>query len=470
LIRTFKYYLSFFILLQIYLPDCLASKDSLFVISNIAISGNKVTQEKIIIRELTFHVGDTVSSDDLPSHLERSRDNVLNTSLFNFVTIDYIIISGNNISINIILVERWYIWPVPIFEHAERNLGAFFKNRDWSKINYGILLNWKNFRGRKEILSIKARFGYKEQFLLTYNKPNIGKNQKFGVLAGINKFRMHEVHINTFENKPVYLKFDSIYLYQDFSSSINFSYRNHLYLKHSLIFSYMEILFRDSLTHMDYLGIPYQQKSRFFSLEYIIEYDFRDSKTYPLKGQYLRINLRQRGLGIIPDYNQTRTSFLLYGAYHKQWSNHWYHNQAALINVAPDKRDPGTYRTGIGYVAYLRGYELNTVEGTSSAIFSNNLKYCFAHEKTYTIPGIPWSQFNKTHLSFYGNLFIDAGYARGNFPDFNNNSYINKFLYSVGLGLDLVTYYDQVIRFETSVNRQGHFGFYVSSEIPFKRW
>jgi len=166
----------------------------------------------------------------------------------------------------------------PIFEHAERNLGAFFKDPDWNKINYGLQLNWNNFRGRREKLIFKARFGYKEQFAINYNKPNIGKDQKFGLLAGINKFRMHEIQTTTIENKPAYLKSDSIYLYEDLSTSISLSYRNYLYLTQSLMLAYMEIDFRDSLNHLDFLGLPYNQKSRFFSLEYTIEYDIRDSK------------------------------------------------------------------------------------------------------------------------------------------------------------------------------------------------
>ena len=469
MIGEIKYYISFFIFLIIFLPDCLAERDTLFTVSDIRISGNIVTHEKVILRELTFSKGDTISSSDLQGHLERSRDNVLNTSLFNFVTMDYKIIS-NYLSVSIILVERWYLWPIPIFEHADRNLGAFFKNPEWDRINYGIQLNWNNFRGRRETLIFKSRFGYKEQFAINYNKPNMGKNQKFGIFAAVNMFRMHEVNYMAVDNKPVYLKSDSIHIYQDYSSLLKLFYRETLYLTHSLVLGYTGITFRDSSNHIDFLGIPYDQNPRFLSLEYIMEYDIRDSKYYPLKGQYLRINLRQRGLGIIPSYNQTRSSLLIYAAYHKQWSSRWYHNQATLVNISKDTRDPGVFRTGIGYVAYLRGYELNTIEGTSSGILTNNLKYCFTHEKTFTLPAIPWYQFNKVHISLYGNLFVDAGYARGNFPDYYSNTYMNKFLYSVGLGFDVVTYYDQVYRFETSINRQGHLGFYVSMEVPFKRW
>jgi len=442
----------------------------LFIVSKIEITGNKITHKNIILRELTFSIGDSISSDELSHNLVRSRDNVLNTALFNFVTINYTLISQNEILIFINLVERWYIWPVPIIEHAERNFGAFLKNPDWNKINYGLQLNWNNFRGRKEILTFKSRFGYKEQFSLIFNKPNFGRDQKYGISAGINMFRMHEVNILNKENKPVYLKTDDVYLYEDLMSSIIFSYRNYLYVTHSLMFSYTNVAFRDSVYHIDYLGIPYDDDVRFFSLDYMIEYDLRNSKYYPLNGKYLRISLTQRGLGLIPEYTENRTSLLIYASYHKKWNDYWYHNQAARIYLSHDKREPGYYRNGIGYIAYLRGYELYIVEGTSSAVFSNHLKYCLIPERTFTIPFVPWSQFNKSHFSIYTNLFFDAGYARGNYPDPNLNTFVNKWLYSAGIGFDFVTYYDQVLRLETSINREGKWGFFIHSEVPFKRW
>jgi len=446
------------------------AQDTIFYVYDIEISGNNITRERIILRELTFSKGDSISSENISNHLIISRDNLLKTALFNFVNIDYTITSDYNLIIFISLVERWYIWPVPLFEHAERNLGAFLKNPDWNKINYGLQLNWNNFRGRKEMLIFRARLGYKEQYSLFFDKSNFGKKQKFGISAGVNAFRMHEVHATNYDNKPFYINSEDHYLFEDITPSLKLLYRNHLYITHSLMLLYTNFSFMDSVYHMDYLGVPYGQKARFYRLEYMVECDYRNSKYYPLYGKYLRVTLKQRGLGIIPEYNQRRPSLLIYTSYHKKWNDRWYHNQAARIYISPDKREPGYYRTGIGYIPYLRGYELYTIEGTSSFILLNNLKYCLLPEKTFTIPSLPWYQFNKTHLSIYANIFVDAGYARGNYTDPGNNTFVNNWLYSTGIGFDLVTYYDQVLRLETSINHLGKFGFFVHTEVPFKRW
>ena len=39
-----------------------------------------------------------------------------------------------------------------------------------------------------------------------------------------------------------------------------------------------------------------------------------------------------------------------------------------------------------------------------------------------------------------------------------------------GLGVDLVTYYDQVIRVDFAINRYGEYGVFFHLETPFYRW
>ena len=47
---------------------------------------------------------------------------------------------------------------------------------------------------------------------------------------------------------------------------------------------------------------------------------------------------------------------------------------------------------------------------------------------------------------------------------------VNDFLYSTGIGFDLVTYYDQVYRLEFTLNNLGEPGIYLHLETPFRRW
>jgi len=94
--------------------DTLTISDDRLLIEQILIDGNKVTKAQIILRELTFEVGDTIRKIEMLPAFQRSRENLLNTTLFNFVYFDVDHLPGNRINILISVVERWYIWPVPI--------------------------------------------------------------------------------------------------------------------------------------------------------------------------------------------------------------------------------------------------------------------------------------------------------------------------------------------------------------------
>jgi len=77
---------------QAYKIDQMGKDSSLYehptkVIKNIQLIGNKITKEHIVLRELTFKNGDTLTNDELIAEIEQSRKNLLNTSLFNFVKV-----------------------------------------------------------------------------------------------------------------------------------------------------------------------------------------------------------------------------------------------------------------------------------------------------------------------------------------------------------------------------------------------
>ncbi|MBL0054572.1 MAG: hypothetical protein IPP29_25400 [Bacteroidetes bacterium] len=92
-------------------------------------------------------------------------ENVMNTSLFNFVEIHVTPQDITGADITIIVKEKWYVWPFPIFEGVDRNINEWWQTKDFSRVNYGMYLLHENFRGRKENLQINARFGYSQTWL-----------------------------------------------------------------------------------------------------------------------------------------------------------------------------------------------------------------------------------------------------------------------------------------------------------------
>jgi outer membrane protein assembly factor BamA len=145
--------------------------DSYVEVQQIIISGNKITKPRVILNELIFKKGDKLLVNKLGQIVKRSRHNLLNTSLFNFVSIRYTLQLDNTIVFHVNVDERWYWWVFPIFEVADRNLSSFFDSGDWSRVNYGVYLKRDNFRGRNEKIIARVRLGFTTQKMLVYLAP-----------------------------------------------------------------------------------------------------------------------------------------------------------------------------------------------------------------------------------------------------------------------------------------------------------
>ena len=433
------------------------------IISEILITGNKITKEHIILRELTFSKGDTLDTCVISDMLIRSRQNLLNTSLFNYVTIDTVSMSPDKTGIKITVEERWYLWPYLILDHADRNFSAFIHDKDWNRINYGIYFIKYNFRGRNETLKFKLRLGYKEQYAILYDNPNIDKKQKCGLEAGISYYRQKEIPYTTNNNELVYYKESDRYVRETISSSVSYSYRQKLYDRHNLVIGYLRSTIADSVAE---LNSEYfcngSRDMNYFSVSYGYIRDMRDSKVYPLKGYCFKSGIVKYGLGF--EKGQSINNFYYVGsfAHHIPVVKRIYFTSGVKARKSFISDNPYYLNSAMGYSDYLRGYEYYVIDGQDYYINRNVVKYELLPTKIKRINIIPFSKFNKVHYAIYLNLFFETGYVVDKFAsDQDNNELANKFLYSGGMGIDLVTYYDNVFRIEYSVNGLGESGFFI---------
>jgi len=450
--------------------DSLVIADDELYIHDIKITGNKVTHESVILRELVFAIGDTVLKMQLLPSLQRSRENLLNLTIFNFVNLNVKHLGNNHIDVIIELTERWYVWPVPILEYADRNFSTFIQTRDWEKINYGAWLNWKNFRGRNELLTTKVRLGYVKEYALAYSKPNLGRKQNHGISFGFNANQQNEVNLSTVNNKPYEYKPGDVPAQTRLNAFLNYRYRPKLYTVHSLRFEYYDFLASDSVAILNpyYLGEGATQRD-YFMLSYIFNYDIRDSKVYPLEGLNIKIKAEQIGLGIIQDFNYQ--AFRLTGVvmFHQKLTNWLYFYNATKGRYSSEKTMPHVLNKALGYNENLTAYEPYVIDGSDYVITYYNMKFQLVKPNSYTIPFIGMEQFNKIHYALYVNVFADAGYVNNVFPN-PTNTMVNTWQFSAGIGIDLVTYYDKVFRIDYSINRYGEHGFFFHIETPFARW
>jgi hypothetical protein len=453
-----KHLLVFFLLILLAFHG-LASDDSLIVVKNISITGNKITKNYIIFRELVFKIGDTLSPAILDQKIKKSNENLMNISLFNFVTINPTIID-NKANINITVTERWYIWPIPQFDLADRNFNTWWKTQDFRRVNYGVDLTIYNFRGRNETVNFLLSLGYDEKYGISYKIPYINKKQTLGLIFSGNYMRNHEVAVNTIDNTIVFFKDNNKYPKQSISFGGGITYRRNIHNSHILQLSYENYTFSDTLIKLNPNYSTLQQNSsKYFSFYYQYKNDYRDYKPYPLQGHYFDIEINKSGIGIL---NEEKTNFFsIKSTYRKFWkiSPRFYDAIGFTGSTTPDY--PYYVQNGLGFGRdFVRGYEYYVISGQGFGLLKTNLKYALLTQRVSKINFIKTDKFNTIPYSFYVNLFADAAYVYKKNDDFNN-SLVNNLLIGMGIGIDFVTYYDKVLRVEYSVNKKGDSGLFI---------
>lgn len=432
-----------------------------FIVDSISLEGNKVTKPKIMLRELTFKVGDTIQVSGLSKHLERSKYNLTNTLLFNFVEVDTSV-AGEKLNIHIKVVERWYIFPIPFVQIAERNFNAWWANKDFSRLDYGMYILKNNFRGRKETITALIRLGFNEQYRLTYEIPYINKKQTLGLSFSSGYSQHHEIYYLSDENRQLFYKDNDKRSTLEFDVYANVHYRQGYYFNHLLGAGYRYAWAQDTVIKLNpnYFE-PNEEETRFLELNYFFQYDYRDSKIYPLKGHYVEFLATKYGLGILKKEKTDVWGFELRGQKFFQLGKRWYLQGDLKGKLSAGGRQPYYVQRGLGYfLDFIRGYEAYVIDGQHYGLFKSNLKFAIIPTKVLTLKFIKQGRFNPIPYALYTNLYYDGGYVIDDQFQ-KGNPLSNSYQHGFGLGVDFVTYYDRVLRVEYSVNKLGESGFFV---------
>ena len=439
------------------------------IINDIILSGNKITKDIIIFRELEFSVNDTLSITKFDSLITKSRKNLLNTSLFNFVTFSEEFVINKNVAsttVSINFVERWYIWPSPIFEIAERNFNTWWETKDLSRASYGFSLTIDNFRGRMEKLKIRLSTGYNYKYEFLYHIPYINKKQTIGLKFYAGLLQNHETSAFSINDTIHYYKNENLYPKKKKYIGLQILKRPNIHNSQIFEIKYNQYQFTDSLLLINpQYSINNFQKVRYFSFYYQYKSDFRDFKAYPLNGYYFDYVLDKSGFGL---FKENLDVFFIKSTFRKYWKlcNRIYFAYMLSAKFSSNSFQPYFIQQGLGYGRnFPRAYEYYVIDGQNYGLLKTNFKFELIHERVIKFGFIPAENFNKLHLAVYLNIFADAAYVKDCIYN-ENNTLSNEFLYGTGLGLDIVTYYDIVWRIEYSINKMHESGFFLHFMAP----
>lgn len=439
-------------------------------VGRIIIIGNKVTRDRIITRELSLHPGDTVRSQNIADILIRDRAKIYNLRLFQTVVVRTIPSDSNLVDILVEVSERWYTFPQPIFELSDRNFNDWWRNygHDWKRVNYGIRLYRNNFRGLNEYIRVMAQFGYNRRFGLLYRVPNIGKTQKHGLAFNIDYSEPVNLAYQTIEHVPRFLETRST-LKKSLGISSSYSYRRSFYETHSISFEYSNSSVADTIRN---LNANYYtegaQEQMYTAISYSFNSEHRDVIAYPLKGYNFSGFVSKVGLGLGDDVSMTEGNVTL--SQHYPIGKGFYLSNFTAGYASTPSTQPYAMYSALGYRRqFIRGYETYLIEGPNFVLNKTTFKYRL-FSRAWSIDDSPVEQFRHFPLAIYLKVYYDFGYVH-NYPRYEsldqNTRLSSKWLQGTGIGIDVVTLYDNVFRFEYTFTREGITGFFFNVRKEF---
>ena len=463
---------------SIRVPDSLTA--AWVKITGVEITGNKLTKAQIIVRELDFNTGDSLAtyqkglrvnfsnrafypgdSSELRMRMNYSRENLINTRMFLTVDLSLKWIKDNEYTLLIEVVERHYWWIFPIPKLNAPNFNEWIRDIDWSFLSIGLFLSHNNLFGLNHQTSVMALAGKTWAIGFGYSIPWVGKGRKVGLTMSAGYTNMYYVEYASVGNKRQVI-------YAPNSSSVakvgaRLTLRPGLYNYGTVKLSGEYIMISDSVFKLDSSYLAGKRKTNLsLSLYADYYYDTRNSHSYPLKGNMLRVFVNKIGLGII----SKDVDLFYYGVdfhFYQTIGRKWYMAEMFKAENASGENAPYYYQLNMtDGKDFIRGFDLYTIKGDQMYYTRNNIKFELIKPGIKKVKeGLEKNKFKALQYAVYLNAFADAGYVVNNFTDVN--PYNNKIIYSWGVGIDFVTYYDLVIRFQyafTSINTNGfYFGF-----------
>lgn len=439
-------------------------------VDKVTIEGNKKTRSEIIRRELLFAEGDTISLSRLEKVLERSEQLVLNTGLFNDASIVFKDWEGstNRVHIGVKVEETWYLYPVPVFELADRNFNVWWVEQGASlqRVNFGLDFTHLNMSGRRDKLSIGVRYGYTRNYRINYSVPYINARQTLGFISEVSFSRNKEINYATEKDKQAFYRDDDNFIYQRLRAEAGLSVRPGLRTNHLFVGGFRQNLVDDIVPaelNPDFF-LEGRKLQRYFSLTYRYTFENRDVVFYPWKGDYFAFALIKDGLGVFDDRNAltVRARYDRHLPFSRRLSLGM--SLRGKLSIIRD-RQPYNDNRALGFLGNnIRGFEYYIVDGLDLGLLKTSLHWQFLSTQFNFGKLMPIKAFRVMPLKLFLALNNDVGIANDPFAGAANRL-SNRPLWGGGLGLNILLFYDKVIRIEYSLNDLGEHGLFLHLDM-----
>lgn len=452
------------------------AKDSAYklCIKEITVKGTRKTKDYIILREIHFKTGDSLDISQLHAELQKARQQVYNTTLFNAVQIEANANNEDQLSIKVHVKERWYVYPVPQFQLVDRNFNVWtktFKN-SLDRVNYGLKFVHYNLSGRRDQLRIYLLNGYSRNISFSYTAPYSNPSLTEGFTIGSGFTQNREIAYKTSsDNYVTFYPVDSAtkarseFVRRGWFINTGYIIRKGLFKKHIFTVGYTYLKVADSVItakyNPNYFKDPVNAKG-YIDLVYTCQYLNVDNVLYALKGTNAFYSILKRGFGFKGGLNMLSVE----GGVNKYYplGKNWYTSFQLYGKIKLPFDQAYINQRGLGYgETYLRGLEYFVVDGVSMVLLRSTLKKKLI---SFSVPSpIFHKVVNRIPFAIFAKTYGDLGYV------YNKRSFYsylnNRLLYTGGIGLDILTLYDINLRLEYSFNQLNQKGLFFHSQSGF---
>ena len=439
-------------------------------VRTLEVTGNKKTKEALILREMDFKKRDSLDIATISERFEKNEKLLMNTGLFNQVTINIKDWDEINQSVDLAVevVESWYIFPLPIFNLADRNLNVWWTefNGSLKRVNYGMRFVYVNFSGNKDNLKLTLQGGYTRRVLLQYERPYINRKKTFGITGRYFFDHRREFAYATRGNKQIFYEDQDQINYRSAKAILTFHYRPKVEGFHEWLIKYEKNRVTDSILDINPRFFNGRSTLQYFEIDYVFRRERRDNRFYPIRGNFMEAEIQKIGLGIFNNINKLNTS-IAYTHYFPISNRLNYEMRLKGQREWTRGDHPYFGLEALGYGEdYIRGYEFYVIDGTDFLLSRNSLRFKFFDRvfdlkkkmpvKNYRLfPVTLWLTFNGDIGKSYNRLFNEE------------NNLNNQWLFGKGVGLDIVLYYKYAFQVEYSFNHLNEKGIFLHIRSDF---
>lgn len=436
----------------LFFSSCLRAQPTCVVIEDIVIEGNQRTKERIVLRELSFQIGDTLKTTHIEDIIQFNEKRLSGLDLFTSVNIEAIPSNEQKIIFTVTVKENlmWVVYPNVDLADQDVNVWAQRYNFSLKRISIPITLSHLSLTGNQDKLKARVQLGFTRKLEALYISPFLNQRQTLRLQTDFSFSDDREARWNTVNDKDLFLKEENERLFRRTRAGIGLQIRPQLFDTHRFILRFQQNGIPDTIAFLNpSFFLSGQTQQRFLSIRYDFTSDHRNFNLYPTKGYFFRLLMEKEGLGIWKERNALIVDGLLakYWSLPEKWSvEATFRGQTNLI-----RQQPAYYNNPVigPEPNLIRGYELRQIRGLDYIIATTTLRYKLLDVELYLGKLMFIKKYKQGNLSIFFKAYQDGAYMNDPFYQ-AENKLPNQALWSRGIGMDIMIYNTGVGKIEWS--------------------